>query len=150
MKNYTSHANPGQTAGRIELMLAKFGATRIQKEYKAGEIDAMVFNIPIPTGDGENRDQMIRLPANAEAVERVLRSTVSQYKNWPKEKLHAQAMMTAWKIQQEWVEIQLSMIEMHQLDPLQVFLPYAWDGTRTFYESLQEAGFKMLPQKTGR
>ena len=145
MKNYTSQANPGVTSGRIELMLAKFGATRIQKEYKAGEIDAMVFSLTI----SEGRDVAVRLPANVEGVEWFLSHNVKQYRNWPKERLRAQAQRTAWKIQQEWVEIQLSMIEMHQLDPLEVFLPYVWNGTRTFYESLQEAGFKMLPQKAG-
>jgi hypothetical protein len=38
---------------------------------------------------------------------------------------------------------------MHQLDPLQVFLPYVWDGQRTYYAALKDGGFKMLPEKAG-
>ena len=148
MKNYTSRANPGQTAARIELILAKFGATSVQKEYTNGEIEAMIFSLRIPTGDGDTREISVRLPANVDAVERVLRSSVPAYRHWPSEKLRDQATRTAWKIQQEWVEIQLSMIEMHQLDPLQVFLPYVWDGRNTFYAALRAGGFKMLPEKT--
>jgi hypothetical protein len=145
MKNYTSQANPGVTAARIELILAKFGANRIQKEYKCGEIDAMVFELSI----SPERTVAVRLPANVNGVERFLSENVRQYRNWSTDRLRAQAQRTAWKIQQEWVEIQLSMIEMHQLDPLQVFLPYVWDGQRTYYAALKDGGFKMLPEKAG-
>ncbi len=50
---------------------------------------------------------------------------------------------------QDWVEVQLSMIQMKQADLMQVFLPYVWDGKRTYYDALKVNGFRaMLPEKT--
>ncbi len=47
---------------------------------------------------------------------------------------------------QDWLEVQLSMIAMRQADFVQVFLPYVWDGQRTYYQALKDSGFRaMLP-----
>jgi hypothetical protein len=59
-----------------------------------------------------------------------------------------QASRTAWKIVQDWIEVQMSMIQMKQADTLQVFLPYVYDGKRTFYQVLQQNNFRgLLPEK---
>jgi hypothetical protein len=42
---------------------------------------------------------------------------------------------------EDWVEVQLSLIRMQQADLLQVFLPYIWDGSRTFYAAIKERNF---------
>jgi hypothetical protein len=52
---------------------------------------------------------------------------------------------------QDWVEVQMSMIQTKQADFIQVFLPYVWDEQRkqTFYQALKSSGFKaLLPEKT--
>lgn len=62
-----------------------------------------------------------------------------------------QASRTAWRLIQDWVEVQLSMVQMKQADFVQVFLPYVWDGKRnqTFYAALKECGYKgLLPERT--
>jgi hypothetical protein len=42
----------------------------------------------------------------------------------------------------------MSMIQMKQADFRQVFLPYVWDGERTYYQALKESGFRaLLPEK---
>jgi hypothetical protein len=38
---------------------------------------------------------------------------------------------------------------MRQAEFLQVFLPYVWDGKRTFYSVLKSKGFKMLTDGSG-
>jgi hypothetical protein len=61
-----------------------------------------------------------------------------------------QAERTAWKIIQDWIEVQMSMIQMQQADFREVFLAYAWDGKRTFFDRVREGGFAgLLPEKSG-
>jgi hypothetical protein len=50
-----------------------------------------------------------------------------------------QSERTAWKLIQDWVEVQLSMISLKQADFVQVFLPYVWNGQRTYYQALKES-----------
>ncbi len=67
------------------------------------------------------------------------------------EHIRAQAERTAWKNLLEWVEIQLLLIRLEQVEFMEVFLPYIYDGRRkaTFYELTRDSGFKMLPGATG-
>jgi hypothetical protein len=66
------------------------------------------------------------------------------------QRIREQSAKTAWKLQQDWVEVQLSMIQMGQAEMLQVFLPYVFNGRQTYYEALSERGFKgLLPEKAG-
>jgi hypothetical protein len=86
----------------------------------------------------------IRLPANPDGVYDMLRSKVKRPRSGTLQKLRDQATRTAWKLVQDWVEVQMSLIEMQQAEFLQVFLPYVWDGKKTFYSALKDQGFKML------
>jgi hypothetical protein len=45
---------------------------------------------------------------------------------------------------QDWVEVQMAMIKMQQVEFIQIFLPYVWDGKQIFYEALKGNGFKLL------
>jgi hypothetical protein len=45
---------------------------------------------------------------------------------------------------QDWIEVQLSLIQLRQVDPAQVFLSYVWDGRQTFYDRLKSKGFTAL------
>ena len=65
------------------------------------------------------------------------------------DKIRDQASRTAWKLMQDWIEIQVSLIEMRQVEFLQVFLPYVWDGQQTYYSYLKEGNFKLLPERSG-
>lgn len=162
LKNYTSEVPVSQTIYRIEQVLIKCGVSGIMKEYvgTAGEIAAITFQIEAPAGK-----ITIRLPADkAKALEALwldyvdgdkLNAKGDAIEGWGsrKKKRRAdfaeQAARTAWKIVQDWVEVQMSMIQMKQADTLQVFLPYVYDGRRTYWQALQEANFKgLLPEKT--
>jgi hypothetical protein len=141
MKNYTSTVPVERTISKIEQILARAGSLSVHKEYHDGKVSALSFRLPI----SENKDVTIRLPADVPAVERVLLSVVKKPRKETIKRISEQAARTAWKIMLDWIEVQISMIEMHQVEALQVFLPYVWDGNKTLYAAFREGGFKMLP-----
>lgn len=131
-----------RTILRIEMALTTGGAVGITKDYKDGELEAISFSIPSP----EKRLVAIKLPANVDAVYEVLMSFMKRPRAETEKRLRAQAARTAWKLIQDWVQIQMTMIKMRQAELIQVFLPYLWDGKNTFYGTLKEGGFKLLIQ----
>ena len=161
LKNYTSDVPVNQTIFRIEQVLIRCGVSGIMKEYigTAGEIAAITFQIESPGGK-----VAIRLPADKQkALDALWLDYVDGEKlndrgdaiEWnPRKRKRRrdftdQAARTAWKIVQDWVEVQMSMIQMKQADTIQVFLPYIFDGKRTYYQALQESGFRgLLPERT--
>ncbi|MBE3109348.1 MAG: hypothetical protein IMZ46_02370 [Acidobacteria bacterium] len=142
MKNYTSSVPVEVTVMRIEKILAKNYATQVAKEYKNGEIYALTFSVQNPATMKESR---IRLPVEKKGI---IAALGAQYKrkisSATKARIEAQANRTAWKLWQDWLEVQMSLIEMEQAEFVQIFLPYFWDGRRTLYDRVKEGGFKML------
>lgn len=158
LKNYTSDVPVSETINKIRKVLIRCGVSAISEEYSvAGEISAITFKIEAATGT-----MTIRLPADkAKATDalwldyvgddavhtdgnRVAGNGRSGNKKKRRTDFAEQGARTAWKTVQDWIEVQLSMIQMKQADTLQVFLPYVYDGKRTYYEALQSAGFKGL------
>lgn len=156
LKNYTSEVPISQTIHRIEQVLLRCGVTGIMKEYGLNQkIFAITFQIDTPAGK-----RMIRLPADEDKAQEALWldyvdgdklnakggeiSDWSSRKKKTKKDFANQAARTAWKIVQDWVEVQMSMIQLKQADVLQVFLPYLFDGRRTYYQALQESNFAGL------
>ena len=147
IKNYTSGVPVEKTILRIEMALITGGAIGITKDYSDQKIDSISFSIP----SLEKRLVAIRLPANVEAVYQVFMSSMKRPQEGTEARLRDQAARTAWKLVQDWVEIQMAMIKMKQAEFMQVFLPYIWDGKQTFYASLKEGNFKLLKEgKPGR
>ena len=145
MKNYTSKVDVADTIWRIEQLLVSFRAKNISKDYDAGmEVCGIIFTIEV-AGIGP---QFIRLPSAPDAVYRVLASQrKGKLDAKAKERLMDQAKRTSWKLMQDWVEVQLSLIEMRQAEAAQVFMPYLWNGTKTFYQIARESGFRALTYK---
>lgn len=158
LKNYTSDVPISQTIHRIEQTLIKCGVSGIMKEYGAlGNVVAVTFQIKLEGAE----PWTIRLPANVQKAWDALWLNYangdklsadgmslcwSSRKNKKKADFRDQAERTAWKIIQDWVEVQMSMIQMQQADFREVFLPYAWDGERTFFNRLKDGGFKQLAE----
>lgn len=164
LKNYTSGVPVSQTIYRIEQVLIKCGVSGITKEYgPQAEIAAITFHIKL---DGMqtvavrlpvNRDRALealwldyvgtdKLSADGKSIERW--STSKKRKQ--KKDFTDQAERTAWKIMQDWVEVQMSMIQLKQADFVEVFLPYVWDGRATVYDRIKENGYRaLLPEKAG-
>jgi hypothetical protein len=143
IKNRTSTVPPERTAARIEEMLAKAGASDVRKRYENQELRGIDFIIPTEQGE-----MSFRMPVDTEAAYQVLyndrrarrlSTTLAQQKA-----LREQAKRTAWKLAQEWLEIQLAMVAMQQAEIVQVLLPYAVRGDQTFFQAFKRAGYAGL------
>lgn len=145
IKNYTSTVPIGTSIMRIEHRLAQAGALNISKKYaddRSGRPVGMVFQIMV-----NNRPVVFKLPAKTDLVYKYLKNsrkrtpTKSQDEN-----LRMQADRTAWKLLFDWIDMQVSMIELDQLDVIEAFLQHSYDAARdqTFYEKLKTNDFKLL------
>lgn len=147
IKNYTSSVPAMQSMSRIEEMLVSAGAHDVRKTYNDGACTAFIFILTVP---GMAMPLYFKLPAKVdscfEALWRHYLTTVKKPSESMKTQLKAQALRTAWKIMHDWVELQLSLIELEQLETMEAFLPYLYnDGTgETFYEHAKGTGFKQL------
>lgn len=162
LKNYTSEVPVPTTIMRIEQTLIHCGVKGIEKQYQRdGKVEALTFTIDV----GDGHPMRVKLPVREEEVlqkmwlEYVGVSPVSKdgqsvddhphVKRKVREDFRAQAQRTAWRIMQDWVEIQMSLILLKQADVREVFLAYIMRGNRTIYEHIEQAGFKaLLPEKT--
>jgi hypothetical protein len=147
LKNYTSSTPAHQTISFIEAYLASAGVTGISKQYDNGQPVAIFFHIDLPP----NRFT-VRLPARVEDVQSFLWQEYCASVRKPRktrEDFREQAARTAWKIQQDWVQVQMSLIKLKQADFLEVFMGFLWDGKQSFYQQLEGAKFKQLPQTVG-
>lgn len=143
LKNYTSTVPVPKTMARIEEILMESGATGIAKEFKDGHVDAVFFRLEV-----DGKDIAVRLPANPNAVYESLRKQCVRPRPGTLDRIREQAERPAWKIQQDWLEIELTKLRLKQTEPLQAFMAYLWDGRRTLFEVYRERGFKALPEKT--
>lgn len=147
MKNYTSSVPAARTIEKIEQKLVEAGAQGITKTYKDGLVTTISFSIMNPE---TQYPVYIRLPANVEGVMDVfLKSKSRAISRSQRENLQQQAQRTAWKLMQDWVEVQLSLIELKQAELLQVFMPYVWNGEQSLFQYMKAnqmpaLGFKEL------
>lgn len=141
LKNYTSEVQVAKTISRIEETIAKFGASHIAKEYTpSGQVASLQFMI------SENgRPHVIKLPANIEKVFQAMMKEYKQPQRSTETRVREQAQRTAWKIMQDWVEVQLSIVTLNQAEIVEVFLPCIYDGQQTYYQNLKGSNFKQLP-----
>jgi len=144
LKNYTSQVSASRSISWIEDKLARHGARQILKEYTAdGRVASIAFII-----HSNGIELPFHLPARIAAAEKVLRAEVRRPRKDTYKHITQQSERTAWKILADWVDAQMAMVELAQVDVLEVFLPYLFDRAhkQTFYESLQARGFqKALP-----
>jgi hypothetical protein len=162
LKNYTSDVPVPTTIMRIEGTLIHCGVKGIEKQYdKNSRVEAVTFTIDV----GDKHPMRVKLPVREEEVlqrmwmEYVGTSPLSpdgqsvndhpHLKRKVREDFRAQAQRTAWRIMQDWVEIQMSLILLKQADVREVFLSYIMHGNKTVFERIAESGFKaLLPEKS--
>lgn len=145
IKNYTSTVPVSRTISRIEQFLASIGVSSILKEYNTdGTIGALIFSMLSPNGNGTQIK--IRLPANVEAVGKTMAKEIKRYHRGTRERLEQQAERTAWKLMQDWIEVQSSLVKMNQVEAMEVFLPFVYFEERrtTLYNVLKRQEFKLL------
>jgi len=146
LKNYTSTVSVGRSVQHIEDCLVRHGARNIMKEYdNQKRLAGIAFIIGV-----EGRDMPFRLPARAENCEKILKGAVRRPKEGTYDRIREQAERTAWKIVSDWIDVQMSLIELEQAEFLEIFLPYVYfpESRQTFFQRVKEGGFKMLPERT--
>lgn len=155
IKNYTSDVPAGTTINRIQNLLIEAKVNGITMEYGPnGNILALLFHVDL------DRRYSIRLTANVDQVQETFwkeyvgsdrLSSDGQTVFWNgrkrrnKSSFREQAERTAWKLQQDWVQVQLSLLLLQKVDFLQVFMAYLWDGKQTYYQAVKDSGFLALP-----
>lgn len=163
LKNYTSNVPVAVTVSNIERTLIKCGVSGITKEYgqTPGDIISLIFHI----STAPNLPKFtIRIPVDKKLAldalwldyvdgEKMNAAGTELQWNSRKKKKRAdfvqQAERTAWKIMQDWIEVQMSMIQMRQAEFVEVFMPYIYDGKQTVYQRVKDGGLNlMLNDKT--
>ena len=141
LKNYTTKIDANKTVMQIENMLANFGATDIWKQYDHGVVISLNFAI-----DTEFGKMPFKLPSKIKEIRQTL--TIQRQKgniNLPQRLLQddKHSINVGWRIVKDWIDSQISLIELEQVKIEQIFLPYAYDMAtdKTFYEALKERKF---------
>lgn len=152
LKNYTSSVAAATTISYIEAYLAECGVSAVSKQYEDGIPVALFFHIDVPSPvAGGLQKFTVRLPAKVKDVQEYLWRTYCSSTRRPRktrEDFKEQAAKTAWKIQQDWVQVQMSLIKLKQADFVEVFMGFLWTGHETYYEKLKSSGLKALPMAT--
>lgn len=139
IRNYTSSVPAERSIAAIENKIVAFGARNISKNFHERRVCALMFDLPF--GDEWIH---IKLPGNVDNAFEVLRRAKPPKTSAQRDNLREQAERTAWKLMLDWVDLQMAMIELDQVKPLQVFMPYMWNGQQTLFEIAESTGFKQL------
>jgi hypothetical protein len=142
LRNYTSEVPAAHSVAKIAAALVDHGATDIQHTYADKQLIGIAFIITLPEG----QQMPIKLPARTKQIEILLTRELRRRTPETLDRAKAQAQRTAWKLLAEWVEIQLTLIRLQQVEFLEVFLPYVYrpsEGT-TFYEEMKARQFLAL------
>jgi hypothetical protein len=141
VKNYTSTVAASKSIQHIEDRLVTHGASNILKQYEDKCLMGIAFILNV-----NGKQIPFKLPAHIKNVEKQLRSEIKRPRSGTMQNIKEQAERTAWKLLADWVDIQLSLVELQQIQFLEMFLPYVYDHQtqKTFFEKLEETGFKQL------
>jgi hypothetical protein len=141
IKNYTSTVASAVSAAAIEKLLVEAGATSVSKWYEQQQLAGFLFQIPV-----NGVLLVFRLPSNVDKVYGLFIRGKSRLDAKKRTALRAQAARTAWRTLHEWVQIQVAMILLEQIDALQVFLPYNYDQAtgQTIYDQVKNGSVRLL------
>jgi len=145
IKNFSTQIAVEKTIGEIEKMLSKHGATDILKQYDdKGRPRSLAFRINTASGS-----MPICLPVRIENVQNVFAFQAHekklQKKYWKGEWAEEQAFRTGWRTIKDWLDAQLSLIQIEMVKIEEIFLPYVNVGPdRTLFQALEEQGFENL------
>ena len=136
--NYTTQIKAGKTVSEIQEKLVKAKAQAVMTEYNDDGIpEAISFRIMSKHGL-----LSFRMNVNFNGVYQA----ISKNPKVPKRlKTREQAARVAWRIQKDWIEVQLARIEAELAEIEEVFLPYMQNESgETLYKTLESGGFKQI------
>lgn len=118
--NYTTKVSAEQTIGEIQKMLSEYGVTAMMTEYDGRQVAAVSFQMLI-----DGRKMAFKLPCNWRAVREIFNDTRHTRKLKCRiDERDDQAIRTAWRIIEDWIEAQLALVEINMVTVPQIFLPY--------------------------
>ena len=141
IKNYTTTIAVEKTVMEIEQILSKFGATNIFKMYEDGVVKGLAFQTIV-----NDRPLSFKLPLEEDKIKQVFNHAVScrelpeKYRNNIE-----QARRTGWRIIKDWIDSQMSLIQINTVKFEQVFLPYMYDmqTNQTLFEKMEKNSFSL-------
>ena len=145
IKNFSTEIPVVRTIAEIEKMLTKYGATHILKEYD-DEGDPMMLVFAIMTQHGK---MGIRLPIHPDKIISVFKKQVSNgllpRKYWDGEWAHKQAQRVGWRIIKDWLDAQITLLNIEMVKIEEIFLPYIYNEKldMTVYEMLEKGKFNL-------
>jgi len=145
LKNYTSSVPVETTIARIEQYLIGTGlVSGIGKEYNGKIVQSIGFQIEYEAG---KLPLTIKLAARVDACCDFFwkdHCATARRNRKTREDFLEQAARTAWRLQEDDVRVQTSLIMLKQRTVVEAFMASIWDGERTFYQRLEKSGFKQL------
>jgi hypothetical protein len=144
IKNYTSQVPSSRSVNRIEELLVMHGAKNILKIYDdARRLTGIAFIMQMP---GSGNEMPFKLPAKVDKVEQKLRSVIKKPRKGTLNKVGEQAERTAWRLLSEWVEVQLSLVELDQAEFIEIFMPYIYNHStqQTYFEKIKNSNYRGL------
>lgn len=147
LKNYTTDKSYLRTIPEIEALLVSIGAQKILKDYdNEGICIALSFIISF-----DEKTIPIKLPARIDRIPAALRrlynndkTLTSAQRTLLKKAMSepGRARNIGWRIIQDWVEAQIAVKTLDQINMLEVFLPFTvMKEGKTMYELLEESSF---------
>jgi len=139
VRNYTTQIKTEKTLMEIENILVKFGAEGIYKEYQGNKINGLMFFLI-----KDNQKIPFKIPMSIEKSRTVIVKAVNEGKlprKFLEEPLRSdQAERVCWRIIKDWIDSQLSLLEMNFAEATEILLPYAYDyaESKTLYQKFLE------------
>lgn len=143
--NYTTRIAASKTAGEVQDMLARHGATQVMLDYDGGRPVGVTFAIATELGPRTFRmpvdvDQMRQLLVQQDRAGKLRNAKMSQQERTSAE----HAARVAWRVVKDWLEAQLAIIETRMVQIDQVMLPYLVVGQESLYARYRESGLREL------
>lgn len=142
LKNYTSTVPASRSIQHIENQLVQHGAINILKEYSNdGKLTALCFILNI-----KDKQIPFKIPARIENCEKILKARIKRHTTSAIKRVKEQAERTAWKLLSDWIDVNIGLEKIGQVELMEIFLSYVYDvsSKQTYFEKLKERNYKGL------
>lgn len=139
VRNYSTKILVEKTIMEIEQILIKFGAQGIYKNYNGNRLDGIMFYL---IKDGQKIP--FKIPMKIEKTRTIIIKAVKEgklSKKYLDEPLRTeQGERVVWRIIKDWIDSQLSLLEIEYVEAIEILLPYAYNviEQKTMYEKFIE------------
>lgn len=135
IKNYSTSIDVDKTIAEIEKLLVRHGIKQVFKEYDEHGIAFLSFGI-----EYKNQIIPIRIPAKVEKIKEKLSKQVDMGRIGNKYNTIEQARRIGWRLILDWIDSQMTMVELEQKEMIEIFLADIVDlkTKETLFQKLSE------------